>query len=270
MTLPYDKSAAVVVLPSLAAGQVTDPGLRRWLTRASVNRAEEPRELLESVLTTLGLPYPDDGLAAIRMWGQTGDRPTVWIAAADPVYLEPRLDHLCLHSLHGDSMPAADLRVILDYLQERLAGKERYGFARVGSYGYIRANAPLMTARSPSYVIDQQLPNDYMPSGDQTGSYHTLRSEVEMALHDHEVNLRRDAEGLPPVNSLWFWGGGFAPEQETMPHPPVFTNDPVLKGYWLSKTGVVANWPGSIAACLEASVAGFVAMPDADETTRVR
>ena len=265
MTLPYDKSAAVVVLPSLAAGQVTDPGLRRWLTRASVNRAEEPRELLESVLTTLGLPYPDDGLAAIRMWGQTGDRPTVWIAAADPVYLEPRLDHLCLHSLHGDSMPAADLRVILDYLQERLAGKERYGFARVGSYGYIRANAPLMTARSPSYVIDQQLPNDYMPSGDQTGSYHTLRSEVEMALHDHEVNLRRDAEGLPPVNSLWFWGGGFAPEQETMPHPPVFTNDPVLKGYWLSKTGVVANWPGSIAACLEASVAGFVAMPDADE-----
>ena len=43
----------------------------------------------------------------------------------------------------------------------------------------------------------------------------------------------------------------------------------MLKGYWLSKTGVVADWPGSIAGCLEASVAGFVAQVaagDADVT----
>jgi hypothetical protein len=40
----------------------------------------------------------------------------------------------------------------------------------------------------------------------------------------------------------------------------------LLKGYWLSKTGVVARWPGSIAACLEVSVAGFVAVtPAADD-----
>ena len=39
----------------------------------------------------------------------------------------------------------------------------------------------------------------------------------------------------------------------------------MLKGYWLSKTGVVGNWPGSITACLEASVAGFVAVPGSDE-----
>lgn len=263
MTLPYDKSAAVVILPSLAGEAVTDPGLRRWLSRASIDRAGKPRELLECVLESLNLPYPDEGVAALRMWGQTGDRPTVWIAAADPVYLEPRMDHLCLHALCGDNMPSADLREIFDYLQECLAGKERYGFARIGSCGYIRANAPMMTSRSPAYLIDQQLPNDYMPSGDDTGSYHTLRGEVEMAVHDHEVNLRRESDGFLPINSLWLWGGGFAPEQNTEPHPPLFTNDPMLKGYWLSKTGVVGDWPGSIAACLDASVAGFVALPGA-------
>lgn len=268
MTLPYDKSAAVVILPSLAGNRITDPGLRRWLSRASVRRAEEPSELLGRVLATLNRAYPDEGLAAMRIWGQTGDRPTVWIAAADPVYLEARLDHLCLHALYGDSMPMADLRVIFDYLQEKLAGQERYGFARVGSCGYVRANQPLMTAHAPAYVIDGQLPNDYLPSGDETGTYHTLRSEVEMALHDHDVNLRRESDGMLPVNSLWLWGGGFAPEQKTEPHPPLFSDDPLLKGYWLSKTGVVDNWPGTIAACLEASVAGFVAMPgtaDGDE-----
>ena len=269
MTLPYDKSAAVVLFPALAATQITDPGLRLWLARGTTTRYEDPPELLQSVLGCLNLAYSDDSLAALRMWGQTGDRPTVWIAAADPVYLEPRLDHLCLHALQGEDMPDADLGALFDYLQERLAGRERCGFARIGACGYVRANSPMQTAASPSYVIDQQLPNDYMPKNDATGTYHSLRGEVEMALHDHAVNIRRESQGLAPVNSLWLWGGGFAPDQETVPHPPLFANDPLLKGYWLSKTGVVAAWPGTIAACLEASVAGFVAQAiagDADWT----
>ena len=265
MTLPYDKSAAVVVLPSLAGNRVANKGLRRWLSRASVEQLEKPREVLESVLSVLNLPYPDDGIAALRMWGQTGDRPTVWVAAADPVYLEPRLDHLCLHALDGDATAMADLRTLLDYLQETLADNERFGFARIGSCGYVRADDPLATAQYPAIVIDQQRPDEFMPSGEESGSYRKLRSEVEMALHDHEVNLRRQSEGLPPINSLWLWGGGFAPEQHTEPHPPLFGDDPLLKGYWLSKTGVVADWPGSIAACLEASLAGFVAVPNAGE-----
>lgn len=269
MTLPYDKSAAVVIFPALAATQITDPGLRRWIMRGTTTRYEHRPEQLQSILQCLNLPYSDDGLAALRMWGQTGDRPTVWIAAADPVYLEPRLDHLCLHALQGDAMPDADLGALFDYLQQRLAGRERYGFARIGSCGYVRANSPMQTSRLPSYVIDQQLPNDYMPTNDATGTYHSLRGEVEMALHDHEVNTRRESQGLAPVNSLWLWGGGFAPDQETVPHPPLFADDPLLKGYWLSKTGVVADWPDNIAACLDASVAGFVAQAaagDADWT----
>jgi hypothetical protein len=195
------------------------------------------------------------------MWGQTGDRPTVWIAAADPVYLEPRLDHLCLHALQGADMPVGDLGALFDYLQEKLAGNERYGFARIGSHGYVRANAPMPTSEYPANLINGQLPNDYLPKSDATGSYHALRGEVEMALHDHDVNLRRESQGLAPVNSLWLWGGGYAPEQEVAPHPPLFSDDPLLMGYWHSKTGVVAPWPGSITACLEASVAGFVAEP---------
>ncbi len=269
MTLPYDKSAAVVVFPALAATQIADPSLRRWIMRGTTTRFEDPPELLQSVLGCLNAAYPDESLAALRMWGQTGDRPTVWIAAADPIYLEPRLDHLCLHALRGDAMPAADLGELFDYLQERLAGRERYGFARIGAYGYVRANSPMQTSNAPAYVIDQQLPNDYMPKNDETGTYHSLRGEVEMALHDHDVNIRRESLGFAPVNSLWLWGGGFAPEQQAVPHPPLFANDPLLKGHWLSKTGVVADWPGTIAACLEASVAGFVAQAnvgDADET----
>ena len=262
MTLPYDKSAAIVVLPSLAGDRVSDSRLRRWLSRATVSRCERPRERLQNVLDCLCLPYPEQGLGALRLWGQTGDRPTAWIAAADPVYLEPRLTTLCLHALQGDDMPGSDLREIFDYLQQRLAGNDRYGFVRIGAHGYVRASTPLPTAQAPACVIDGLAPNDYLPAGDATASHHVLHGEVEMALHEHALNLRRESDGRLPVNSLWLWGGGIAPEQTTEPRPPLFADDALLRGYWLSKTGVVDAWPGSIGACLDAAIAGFVAIPD--------
>jgi hypothetical protein len=260
VTLSYDKNAAVIVLPDAAIRQVADTGLRKWLALGVLSRFERPAESLQAVLSQLNQKYATDGVAALRMWGQTGDRPTVWIAAADPVYLEARLDHLCLHALDETALSPGELGVLFDYLQERLAGHERYGFARIGACAYVRANRPMPTSELPAYVIDHELPNDYLPV-DESGSYHSLRGEVEMALHDHEVNQERQSAGKPPVNSLWLWGGGFAPEQETVPQPPLFAKNPVLRGYWFSKTGVVADWPGSVEACLEASVSGFVAQP---------
>jgi hypothetical protein len=265
LTIPYEKTAAVVALPAVGGGRLKSPVLRRWLARANLQQVTAPQELLGSILAPLNLRTPVSGLAALRMWGQTGDRPTVWIAAADAIYLEPRLDHLCLHAIGHGGVSTNDLRALFNHLQQTLVDDANYGFARIGSCGYLRSIDPIATADVPSYIVNGQLPNEFMPSGDAANGYRKLISEVEMALHDHEVNLRRQGEGLPPVNCLWFWGGGYAPQQHTEPHPPLFANDPLLKGYWLSKTGVVAKWPGDIAACLDASVAGFVAVTPAPD-----
>lgn len=264
MALSYDKSAAVIVLPAVGGGRLQDRSLRSWLAKSSP-RTAAPTELLASILQVLNLPSPDSGLAALRLWGQTGDRPTVWIAAAEPVYLEPRLDYLCLHSLSHSEVLVADLRSLFDHLQHSLAPDSGFGFARVGPCGYLRASDPIATASLPAYVVDQQKPYEFMPLGDDAASYRNLLGEVEMALHDHEVNLQRQANNLQPVNSLWFWGGGMAPEQQTRPLPPLFCDDPLLKGYWYSNTGVVEPWSGPIAHCLQASAAGFVAvLPESD------
>ena len=260
MALSYDKSAAIVVLPAVGGGRLHNGSLRRWLAKSSPHRMSEPTELLACILEELNMPYPESGLGALRMWGQTGDRPSAWIAAAEPVYLEPRLDHLCLHAQSGDTLPTSDLRPLFEHLQRSLAENSEFGFARIGACGYVSAVDPIATASFPAYAINQQQPDEFMPSGDAAASYRNLISEIEMALHDHEVNLLRQAIGQSPVNSLWLWGGGAAPEQQTIPHPPLFADDPLLKGYWNSRTGVAAAWPGSIAECLESSVNGFVAV----------
>ena len=265
VTTSYDNSTAVVVLPPVG-GRLRDKGLRNWLARADLARADGPVELLASVLGELGIPCPDEGLAALRIWGQTGDRPTVWIAAADPVYLEPRMDHLCLHELRRQGIPPADLRPLVDHLQKTLASDGDVGFARVGSYAYVTSQQPIASAKLPAYAIDQRPPDDYLPVGEDAVRYRQLSSEIEMALHEHEVNIQRQNDGLQPVNGLWIWGGGQAPLQTTEPHPPLFSDDPLMRGYWTSKTGVAEYWPGSIGSCLDLAVAGVVAVtPEFDD-----
>ena len=238
--------------------------MRAWLSRSTLRMTPRPRETLDCVVSALNLPYPADGLAALRLWGQTGDQPTVWVAAADPVYLEPRLDHICLHALGANDVPASDLRTLFDHLQESLADEGPFGFIQIGTYGYVRSSEPMATARSSAYVIDQQPPNDFMPSGDASADTRRLIGEIEMSLHEHEKNLKRQEDGQYPVNSLWLWGGGYAPQQCTEPRPPLFADEPLTRGYWYSNSGVVNAWPGSIAACLDACDDGFVAVPALD------
>ncbi len=260
MNASYDNSAAVVVLPPVSGGRLKDKSLRAWLARADLAVEPARQELLARLLGVLGLPYPADGLAALRMWGQTGDRPTVWIAAADPVYLEPRMDTLCLHALRRAGVPPAEMRTLIDHLQATLADDKRFGFARLGTCGYLRATVPIATSRVPAYVVDQQVPSEFLPAGDDVATHRNLQSEIEMALHDHEVNQRRVARGEQPVNSLWLWGGGMAPERRTRLQPPLFSNDSLTRGYWESGSAVAEYWPGSMARCLESAVDGFVAV----------
>ena len=259
MTLLNDNSAAVVVLPPVF-GRLHDRTLLRWLARSSLQSGPEPRDLLASILGVLGKKQPQDGLGAMRMWGQTSDRPTVWIAAADPVYLEPRLDHLCLHALREPAVSRSELRSLFDHLQGTLAEDKNYGFARLATCGYPRAEEPIITASVPPFVVHLRNPDDYLPAGENAADFRRLQSEIEMALHDHPVNVERQIRGSPPVNSLWLWGGGYAPESRVDPHPPLFADDPLLRGYWESVTGAVDTWPGTISACLESCSAGFVAI----------
>jgi len=261
----YDKNTALVVLPPVCGGRLQDKSLRAWLAQSELTLDKEPRELLAQVTGELGLPYPEEGLAALRMWGQTGDRPTVWIAAADPVYLEPRLDRLCLHALRRAGIQSSELRLLFDHLQEMLTDDERFGFARLGSNGYLRAEQAISTSAVPAYVIDQRDPGEFLPSGEHTVSHRNILGEIEMSLHEHEVNEHRISKGQQPVNSLWLWGGGMAPEKITRHQPPLFADDPLLAGYWESATAVGDVWPGNFAACAEASLHGFVAVtPETD------
>ena len=256
---------AIVVLPPGGGGQIRDKGLRRWLSRGRLSRHSAKDELLYSVADLVGHDAREDGLAALRFWGQTGERSASWMAAADPVHLEARLDHLFLHDLRGEIMPMSDLHPIFDYLQTTF-GSDNVGFARLGHQGYLRGEKEMATASVSARAIDGLRPDEFMPQqgiDENADEHHRLLSEIQMSLYEHEVNVNRAAAGLPEVNSLWIWGGGRAPEVVAKPIFPLFGGDPLFKGFWLSRTGIVEDWSGNFDACIKLAVNGFVAItPD--------
>ncbi len=245
------------------SGAISDPNQRRWLSRGTLQCQETPADLFARVLFAAGQSVPGEGLAALRLWGQTGDRPTVWIAAADPTHLEARLNNLCLHALVGVQSANSDMRDIFDHLQESLGDESNFAFASVGEHVYLRGNNSISTATVSALAIDGLEPDEFMPSGTAAASYLKLTGELQTCLHEHEANLRREAEGLMPVNSVWLWGGGMAPEKKVALLPPFFGAEPLLQGYWESCTGVIEPWPGNFARCLEIAAKDLVVVTPA-------
>jgi hypothetical protein len=249
---------AVVVLPPGAYGQLTDRVQRQWLSRGRVSFQQPQTELLPEVLHAIGAPVPESGLAALRFWGQTGERSDAWMAAADPVHFETKLRHLVVRALLPGDLTMADLRELFKLLQDELGADDRFAFASLGDYGYLRCQQPMETAGVSASVASGRVPDDCTPAGDSARSYHQLQGELQMLLHEHDVNQRRTAAGLLSVSTLWFWGGGVAPEKTIRPMPALFGNDPLFAGYWESFTGIAEPWKGEFDPCLALSPDEFV------------
>ena len=215
--------------------------------------------MIHVVLGAIGQNTGADGLAALRLWGQMGERSAAWVAAADPVHLEARLDHLCLHALEGSQADLTDLRSIFDFLQSTF-GSDELAFVRIGRCTYLRGDSPVASAAVSSVLIDGLPPDEFMPLGPAAETHHRLLSEVQMALHEHSVNTAREVHGLQPINSIWLWGGGRAPDPTVQPILPLFADDPLFRGFWLSRSGLAEPWTNDFAVCAELAEKGFVAV----------
>jgi hypothetical protein len=81
----------------------------------------------------------------------------------------------------------------------------------------------------PDEVLGDDL-HAHMPEGDTGRRWRRLLNEAQVILHNHPLNAQRIARGLPPVNSLWFWGGGVLPDHVRTEYRDVFGEDALLRG----------------------------------------
>lgn len=253
---------AIVALPARAADLLADAP-RGWLTRATLRRIQPGTPLLEQLLAELQEPPVTAGRAAMRLWGETGEAPQGWVAAADPVWTEAGREQLFLHVPPDADIEHAAFREMLQDLQEELLSGRALRFEAHGGHGYLRGAEVLPVADLPATSIDRSRPGTFMPDFRDAAArpYYALTSEIEMSLFAHPHNAARERKGKRPLNALWLWGGGEVSGTQPRQLPDFFTDDALLTGFAAYSESCHHAWPGTLQDCIAQAPAGFVAAP---------
>jgi len=70
----------------------------------------------------------------------------------------------------------------------------------------------------------------HLPHGPEAMRWQAIANELQMLLHDHPVNVAREARGELPVNSVWLWGAGRLRPLSARPFQSVAATDPLARG----------------------------------------
>lgn len=85
---------------------------------------------------------------------------------------------------------------------------------------------------------------DALPSHPEALFWRRILNEIQVALHNCPVNIRRRQSGRQEINSVWFWGGGFLPDAAPKDLvDTVYSNHPVTRGLAIINDCLLKN-PG--------------------------
>jgi len=152
-------------------------------------------------------------MAAISRQSEVGDAMGKTWLRADPVFIRPEMTGARLMAWGNLGLSAEDADALLMPLRPVFGDA---GFQISASANERWHVALPLESRLPDFPAPvDALGGDmlaYLPEGNEARRWRALANEAQVILHNHPLNATRAAAGLPPVNSLWFWGGGKLPD----------------------------------------------------------
>ena len=151
---------------------------------------------------------PTGAVSRLADIGGDGDG---WWMRADPVFLKPDGDRLLLfdgRQLDIQRTEAEQLAALFNGHYRDRGWRIEIGHPR---RWYLRLkSAPQVQTCPLSEVVGRNI-DSFLPWGQEGADWRFVLNEVQMLFHGSPANDRRQTRGLPPINSLWFWGGGRLP-----------------------------------------------------------
>jgi hypothetical protein len=146
------------------------------------------------------------------------------------VHLHVDRDRAYVVPLASDSVTEAESDALQDLFSERLAAWQ---------HGFYREDRALWTIKLRGSValrtvaLEQAAGRDAqacLPTGDKAREWLTLANELQMLLHTHPVNTRRQQTGQLTLNSVWLWGVGTLRETLASPFARVYSDCLFVRG----------------------------------------
>ena len=221
--VPEDEEVWTAALPRL-------PTLHRLLARAR-HSAVACEHMPAFFLASFGVSMqPDWPAAPFSRLGDGADPDEhVWLVA-DPVCLFAPASGLLLIDSRPLSLSGSEASTLVAAVNEHFAPIGLTLSAPHPQRWYLRVPRALQLRTTPTDAARGNSVDPLLPQGADALLVHGWANEIQMLLHEHPINVAREARGAPPVNSLWLWGAG----RLVQPQPPalasVWTADPLLRG----------------------------------------
>jgi len=223
-----------LVVPALFAAREVPhlPALELLLARGQPAR-EQALPLEPWIAQAFGLAehvLPAGAITVLADGANGGGSPGdfCWLRA-DPVHLRIERDRLALIPSAGFNISRDEAEAFAATLNRHFGDEPTIFPLRPDCWCLRSARDIALEASAPVELAGQEV-NANLPRGPEAARWHALMNEVQMALHEHPVNLKREQRGEPAVNSVWFWGAGRLPAAARGLWNSVTADEPLATG----------------------------------------
>lgn len=255
---------ATLLLPAMRrlGGQRLSVDSARWLGRSEASAALAPGRQAQ-LRRQFELHPAHWAVAALTRQDDRGDAAgSTWLRA-DPCHVRPDLNGARLLAIgDGLGLTADDPAALLPALQPLFQDAGWHLDAGAPGRWYLRL--PPATAIPEFLEPDDALGADlidHLIEGPQGRQWRGLLSEAQVILHNHPWNQERARLGRPPINSLWFWGGGDLPDRVDAACDAFHSNDEVALSL-AAAAGIAAILPERFAPAAHRQSFDLVAARD--------
>jgi hypothetical protein len=172
-----------------------------------------------------------------------------WLCA-DPVYIHPDRSEAILYAHEELQIQSEEAQALADLINHHYQDDPWQLHVGNSHRWYIQLEQTFDFMTWPLSSVKGKNVFEHLPVGDDSRYWQQCMNEIQMLLHDCEVNQQREQLGLMPVNSLWFWGYGRSTQTHTeqLKWDRVYSNDAVLNGLAKCSGCNVSGLPASINA----------------------
>jgi len=229
----------------LTLGKLSEPGFEWLAARAAFVR--QPRCPFETALAQqFGLADAPFGPLRLLGEGEAQQASGHWLCA-DPVHLRFHHERIVLADAGAFDLEIDEAQAIVASLNAEFADVGQFHVATTRRW-YLKLNSAVKHHAEPiSKIAGRRIDGELT---DKNGPLTRWLNEVQMFLHGHPVNERRQAVGKPAINSLWLWGGGLLPEIAAPEFATAWSNNPLATGLALAAGIEAPPCPASLSRLL--------------------
>ena len=219
-----------LLLPTWSKVSASDmsSAMPRWLARGDRHADVAPgrdvalRECFEFTGTLLPI-------AALTRSLDANDAPSAQWLRADPAYV--MADAVTLRLLACGNLDLSPVEIeAFGRVLKPLFGDAGFLLETTRPerwYAQCPREAKLPKFSAPEDALGDDLAHHQI-EGENAQRWRGLLNEVQIVLTQHPLNAQRTQRGLPPMNSLWFWGAGMLPDWVRTTSTQVFSDDEIV------------------------------------------